>query len=258
MEGKSEAGIVDRIWSIVPFVYVWVVFLSSSGDARLLLMTLVSTLWGARLTWNFWRKGGYNLSSEDYRWAIVRSWYPGIQFELFNLIFVTCYQHLILFAIVSPALFAIRYEGTPLNSIDVLGAVLYLLLLLMEHVADIQMFDFQTEKYRRKNAGQDRREGTDYARGFISSGLWSLSRHPNYFAEVSMWWAFYLFSVAASGQWLNICFAGPALIFLLFVPPGASLSLTETLSSMKYPKFVEYQRTTSRFFPWFPSRKKSE
>ena len=36
---------------------------------------------GGALTWNFWRKGGYNLSSEDW-WAIVRSWYPGVQFEL--------------------------------------------------------------------------------------------------------------------------------------------------------------------------------
>lgn len=256
--GKSDSGIVDRIWSIVPFVYVWTVYAyhDGSSEARLRLMCFVSTLWGARLTWNFWRKGGYNLSAEDYRWAIVRSWYPGIQFELFNLIFVTCYQHLILFAIVSPAIIVERSSASDLGLLDVAASSLFLVLLLLEHVADAQMFDFQTEKYRRKGAGESLQDG-DFKRGFITSGVWGYSRHPNYFAEVSMWWAFYLFAVAASGEWVNIALCGPVLIFLLFVPPGASLALTETLSLQKYPAYAEYQRETSRFFPWFPSSKEA-
>ena len=51
---------VDRLWSIVPVVYVWV-FAIAAGltDVRLDVMAGLVTLWGARLTFNFARKGGY-------------------------------------------------------------------------------------------------------------------------------------------------------------------------------------------------------
>lgn len=71
-------------------------------------------------------------------------------------------------------------------------------LILGEHIADVQQFDFQTEKYRRKKAGVALTG--PYEKGFISTGLWGVSRHPNYFCEVHVWWAFYGFSIAASGE----------------------------------------------------------
>jgi steroid 5-alpha reductase family enzyme len=36
----------------------------------------LTTLWGLRLTYNFWRKGGYKKGGEDYRWAYIRKNYP--------------------------------------------------------------------------------------------------------------------------------------------------------------------------------------
>ena len=39
-------------------------------------MVTLSTLWGIRLTFNFWIKGGYS-GGEDYRWKEVRKWFPG-------------------------------------------------------------------------------------------------------------------------------------------------------------------------------------
>ena len=91
-------------------------------------------------------------------------------------------------------------------------------------------FAYQTEKYRRRAAGED---AGPYARGFIETGLWAYSRHPNYFAEVTMWWVFYLFSVAATGKWLNWTLAGAVFLAGLFLPPGASLDTTEALTSRK-------------------------
>ena len=58
-------------------------------------------------------------------------------------------------------------------------------------------------RYRRIHA--DEPLGPVYGAGFISSGLWGYSRHPNYFCEVSLWWAFYLFSIAAGLPLLNWC-----------------------------------------------------
>lgn len=71
---------MDKLWSILPVGYTWH-FLWRSHlrdwhgqlvvDPRLALMTLFVTVWGSRLTFNFWRKGGYSLRAEDYRWALV-------------------------------------------------------------------------------------------------------------------------------------------------------------------------------------------
>lgn len=63
---------VDRIWSIVPIVYVGA-FWAATGftDPRLMIMSVLVLLWGARLTFNFARKGGYT-GVEDYRWPILR------------------------------------------------------------------------------------------------------------------------------------------------------------------------------------------
>ena len=89
---QSDPSIVDRLWSITPWCYTWWFFLSAPAfDARLLLMATVATVWGARLTWNFYRKGGYS-GHEDYRWVEVRKWFPGWQFETFNFFFICFYQ----------------------------------------------------------------------------------------------------------------------------------------------------------------------
>merc|ERR1719183_2260500 len=137
----------------------------------------------------------------------------------------------------------------PLGPLDAVATALYLLLVLGEAIADRQMFAFQTEKYRRKAAGEDL---GPYSRGFIESGLWAYSRHPNYFCEVTMWWVFYLFGVAATGQWLNWSIIGVVFLSCMFLLPSASLDLTETLSLSKYPDYAEYQKRVSKFVPWFP------
>ena len=93
------------------------------------------------------------------------------------------------------------------------GKLMFLLFFLM----------YPSIRYRRKGAGEALGE---YKRGFITSGLWAWSRHPNYFCEVSLWWTFYLFGVAASGDWLNPSIIGCVLLTVLFVPPKASLDTT--------------------------------
>jgi steroid 5-alpha reductase family enzyme len=65
-----------------------------------------------------------------------------------------------------------------------------------------------------------------------------------------MWWTYYVFSIAAGAGWLNWTIMGAVLLTLLF---QASTGLTEKLSARKYPAYADYQRTTSRLMPWFPS-----
>ena len=79
----------------------------------------------------------------------------------------------------------------------------------------------------------------DYGRGFLTRGLFAYSRHPNFFAEQSMWWAFYLVAVAAKGgpaagqdAWLQPVLVGPVLLSLLF---QGSTPFTEDITLRKYP-----------------------
>jgi steroid 5-alpha reductase family enzyme len=86
------------------------------------------------------------------------------------------------------------------------------------------------------------------------SSAWRLTvdgvgRRQNFFAELSQWWVYYLFSVAPSGVWLNWTMAGTALLTLLF---QGSTAMTENLTARKYPAYAEYQRTTARLIPWTP------
>jgi steroid 5-alpha reductase family enzyme len=71
-------------------------------------------------------------------------------------------------------------------------------------------------------------------------------RHPNYTAEQSMWVVFYLFSIAATGEWLNWTVAGCVLLIILF---QGSANFSEGLSAEKYPKYKEYMERVGRFLP---------
>lgn len=74
----------------------------------------------------------------------------------------------------------------------------------------------------------------EQAAGFIQTGLWRYSRHPNFFSEQCLWWSMYLFSVGATGEWANWTAAGPAALTLLF---QASTALTERITADKYPRW---------------------
>ena len=47
-----EYSWVDRLWSVIPVIYVWV-FAARAGDPRAILVAMLVTIWGARLTFNF-------------------------------------------------------------------------------------------------------------------------------------------------------------------------------------------------------------
>jgi steroid 5-alpha reductase family enzyme len=242
----------DKIWSIAPLIYAWmIVILEGSWDPRLLLMAALVSLWGIRLTYNFGRRGGYKWKfwegEEDYRWSILQSRPPFHRpavWSLFNLFFISLYQNGLILLFTLPMLVAVKGVGQPLGSIDIILAVLILALLFIETRADQQQWDYQTEKYRRKNNNEPL-DG-NYLKGFVDTGLWGLMRHPNYAAEQSIWIVFYFYSVAATGQWINWSMVGCLLLLILF---KSSSDFSEEISASKYPDYKEYQQRVPRFFP---------
>lgn len=240
---------VDRLWSIAPPLYVaWFALQSGLADPRLLLMLFLSTAWGARLTYNFARKGGYRAGSEDYRWPVLRARLGRLGFQVFNATFIAPLQNLILLLLALPAWVAL-VEGPAharsLNALDALAAAGFCLLLAGEAVADNQQFRFQTDKHERKA------RGLPVEAEFLTTGLFRFSRHPNFFCEIGMWWCFYLFSVAAGAGWWNPGLVGPVVLTLLF---QGSTAMTEGITLARYPAYAAYQRTTSRLIPLPPRR----
>ena len=68
-----EYSWTDRLWSIVPAVYCLIVAVDLEfQSARVNIMTVLATLWGIRLTFNYALKGGYWIGGEDYRWIYLR------------------------------------------------------------------------------------------------------------------------------------------------------------------------------------------
>lgn len=239
---------VDRLWSIVPVAYVWV-FAAAAGlaDVRLDVMAGLVTLWGARLTFNFARKGGY-AGHEDYRWPILRARMSRTQFAVFNLLFIVLYQNAILVLITLPALTAFE-NPTPFGTLDVLLTVLFLGLLAGETVADQQQWRFHRAKAAEVAAGREP------SPRFLQSGLFGFSRHPNFFFEQAQWWVLFLFGAVAAGSLVQWTVLGAVLLTVLFV---GSTRFTESITRSKYPEYADYQARVSAVVPWFPRRARSE
>lgn len=88
---------VDRLWSILPVIYnvhydVWA-HLNGLPTAKLDHVMALSVIWGARLTFNYWRKGGYQVGSEDYRWNTVKDYVGPVPMFIFNVVFISLAQN---------------------------------------------------------------------------------------------------------------------------------------------------------------------
>jgi steroid 5-alpha reductase family enzyme len=243
---------VDKLWSIVPIIYVWNMTYFGGMQERMVLMSILVTIWGIRLTYNFARRGAYQwkfwVGEEDYRWEELRN-RPGFNnrfvWMLFDLFFICGYQNTLIFLFTLPILTALGTDSAiSLTLIDYLLAVIFICFVVIEYVSDQQQYDFQTEKHRRINNNIPLEQ---YEKGFTSTGLWSIVRHPNYASEQSIWVVFYLFSVVSTGQWLNWSIAGCVLLIILF---KGSSDFSEELSAKKYPDYKEYQRRVPRFIPF--------
>ncbi|RXZ50325.1 DUF1295 domain-containing protein [Agromyces fucosus] len=240
-----EYSWVDRIWSIAPIVYVWVFAVASGFDGRLVLMAVLVSAWGIRLTFNFARKGGYRPGGEDYRWAVLRGRMSRAGFAAFNLLFISVYQNAVILLFCLPAATVFAAGGVPLGPADVALAVVFLALLVGEGVADQQQWTFHQWKAAERAAGRTPQPG------FLQTGLFRVSRHPNFFFEQAQWWVFYGFAVAATGIWLHWSVAGAVLLTTLFI---GSTIFTESISRGRYADYDDYRARTSPIVPWFPRR----
>lgn len=164
---------------------------------------------------------------------------------LLNIVFIAPFQDYLLLLMVTPLymtnlLTSVTTTRT-FSTLDYLAIVSHLTLLFIETVADEQQYVFQTEKYALLNHLKPEQLTGDYKLGFLwHSGLFQYSRHANFFAEMSIWWVIYLFSVSAvqeaaqggslaCADLINWTIAGPIVLTGLF---QGSTWLTEVKKSL--------------------------
>jgi len=241
---------VDKIWSVMPIVYALITLAQYPHSIRVWLMTLLVTVWGLRLSYNFYRKGGYHIipwkGGEDYRWNVLRQnpRLQGYRRIIFNLVFISFYQNLLIFLFSTPLLLAAKFSSFALNNLDYLASFFMALFILTETIADNQLFSFHQQKQRKIPANDNFKNSLKF--GFMVDGLWKYVRHPNFISEQLIWISFYFFGVAASGNWINWTLSGPVLLVLLFI---GSTNFTESISSKKYPDYTVYKQSIPKFFP---------
>ena len=135
---------------------------------------------------------------------------------------------------------AARAPGERIGPSDILGAALFLAACLGEAVADSQLRAFKADCSRKSQV--------------CDFGLWAWSRHPNYFFEALLWWAFPAIALRPDDPLSLISLATPALMFLLLrfgsgVPP-----LEQAMLRSRQEAYRLYQARVSPFFP-LPPRK---
>lgn len=255
---------MDKVWSILPIIYAWITVWKSGMNVRLIVMATLITIWGIRLTYNFAKKGAYSLKfwlgEEDYRWVVLREdpklnkkW----KWAIFDLFFISIYQNALVLAISLPLL-ATMESTLPFTVFDIIIAALLFGFIVLETVADKQQMSFQTKKYQLLAEGKKLEElPSPYNLGFTSQGLWSRSRHPNYFSEQSIWVVLYLFCISAGVTRYFIfhwTLVGSMFLILLFM--GSSM-FSEGISLKKYPVYQSYVNQVSKYIPFkkFNSKK---
>ncbi len=247
---------MDKLWSLLPIAYTWVVAAMSNFKIRTVIIAVIATLWGIRLTYNFARKGAYSIKfwegEEDYRWAILRSkkmFRKRIVWSTFDLFFISTYQNVLILAFTLPSL-AVMESSKAFGVFDYLATILASLFLLLEVVADAIQYRFHSKKKELLKEGKTLQElPYPYSLGFNTIGVWGYMRHPNYLGEQGVWMSMYLFVIGAGVATYGIfnwSIVGPLFLILLFM---GSSSLGENISSSKYPKYKEYQKQVFKYLP---------
>ncbi|KAK2808931.1 hypothetical protein FQN50_004204 [Emmonsiellopsis sp. PD_5] len=210
-----------------------------------------------RLTYNYWRKGGYNIGSEDYRWVIVRNKVNNpFLFFLFNATFISLIQSILLVLITAPTYLFVLLSTIPNASqfqpIDFIFSPIIVFFIFIEALADQQQWKFQNAKKAYQQIARvppeykDTYTSDDLDRGFVVSGPWAWCRHPNFAAEQAIWLTLYQWSCIKSQQYYHWAGIGALCYVLLF---QGSTKLTESITAGKYPDYKQYQLLVGKFIP---------
>jgi steroid 5-alpha reductase family enzyme len=245
----NNSSVFDPYWSIAPPLMVLFYFnwsLDSAnlgwtntaglwgmiiGGPRIGVLFLLTLAYSIRLTWNFLR-GWPGLAHEDWRYADFRK-NTGKAYWLVSFTGIHYFPALMVFGGTLSIWVAVVYGYSQIGLTDLAAIVVTGYAILLETASDKQMRKFLAEN---RGAGKT-----------MDQGLWSLSRHPNYFGEIMFWWGLYLFALAANHSlWWVV--AGPLAITLMFI--FASIPMIEKRMLERRKDYAGYMEKVSMLVPW--------
>lgn len=231
---KKRNDVADIAWGLGFVVMNWVgIFLTGNFSFRSLLVAVLITLWGSRLSWHIYKRNSkkpedarYQQWREDWKnWFVVRSY-----LQVFML------QGFFLFCIVSTSLFIHISAPHTISWWDFIGLTVWGIGFFFEVVGDAQLATFIRNPL---NKGK-----------VMQSGLWKFTRHPNYFGEVTQWWGIFFIACSIPGGLVTIISPLTITILILFV---SGIPLLEKKYAGR-PDFEEYKKRTSIFLPLPPKK----
>jgi steroid 5-alpha reductase family enzyme len=184
-----------------------------------------------RLTFN-WARGWQGLHHEDWRYVDKQREYPRA-YWLVSLCGIHVFPTVVVFLGCLPAWVALTRDARPFGALDLLATLVVGGAIALETVADRQLHRFA--------------KGAHAAGETLTSGLWSLSRHPNYLGEILFWWGLALYGLAADASAWWAC-TGAASIHAMFL--GISLPLIETRAAARRRDWDRIVRRVPRLLPW--------
>ena len=228
---RRNVGLVDIAWSLFFLLAAALYALRAPGvGLRGGILIALVTLWALRLA-GYLAARNWN-APEDRRYRAIRARNePGFAWKSLYLVFGL--QALLAWLISAPLAVAIPAPGAP-GALGFIGVVIAGFGIAYETVADWQLARFRAA---RGNSGQ-----------VMDRGLWSFSRHPNYFGEFCTWWGFFLIAADAGGAWTVF---SPALITVLLLRVSG-VTLLERDIGERRPGYRDYVARTNAFFPGPP------
>lgn len=231
----KNASIVDIVWGAGFAITSWVLALTVDGDSgRQVLLAIMVGVWGTRLAVYLAKRNiGHG---EDWRYKAMRK-KAGKKFPVSSLITVFGLQGVLMWVVSLPVQFGNGDSSPGVGPLAVIGIMVWLVGLSFEAIGDLQLSRF---KKNPANAGK-----------VMDAGLWSLTRHPNYFGDALLWWGIGIVG-AETGSGV-IGFVGP-LVMTFFLLRVSGVPMLERSLSKRREGYAEYVARTSPFFPRPPTK----
>ena len=237
---RKNNGIADIGYGIAFVITIATALVAARPTVSACALAILPFLWGVRLATRIYFKN--HGKPEDFRYQAWREQW-GKSFIVRSFFQIYLLQGAIAFIISLPVLFAIAYPAAHvMRPLFHIGIIIWIIGFFFESVGD-----YQLDRFIRNPANKGR---------IMTAGLWSYSRHPNYFGESSMWFGIAIAAAAISASPFSILgFISPIMItFLLLKVSGVPLLEKHWVGNAEWEA---YAKRTSVFFPLPPTRSPS-